>query len=99
MPMNRELYPDNWDAIAMAVKNDASWRCQQCSIPHRWDGTHGSILTVHHWDRNPANCSRENLVALCARCHLRVEARARKLQKLAVANSAVLALAASVRPP
>jgi hypothetical protein len=30
MPMNRSLYPDNWDEIATAIKDAASWRCQDC---------------------------------------------------------------------
>ena len=30
MPMDRSLYPDNWDAIALRVKNDAYWVCDEC---------------------------------------------------------------------
>ena len=80
MPMQRELYPDNWNEIALAVKEEAAWACTECGIEHQADGTSGSILTVHHIDRDPGNCSRENLVALCARCHLRAEAKARKAE-------------------
>ncbi|MGG6295247.1 HNH endonuclease [Leptolyngbya sp. AN02str] len=30
MPMDRSRYPDNWEAIALQVKESASWACQQC---------------------------------------------------------------------
>ncbi|MGD1948059.1 MAG: HNH endonuclease [Leptolyngbyaceae cyanobacterium] len=30
MPMDRSLYPDNWDAIALKVKNEAHWVCEEC---------------------------------------------------------------------
>ncbi|MGC9527829.1 MAG: hypothetical protein ACP5D7_20025, partial [Limnospira sp.] len=33
MPMNRELYPQNWDAIARKIKDDAGWRCEKCGRP------------------------------------------------------------------
>jgi hypothetical protein len=30
MPMIRSLYPKEWDSIASRIKNEASWRCQNC---------------------------------------------------------------------
>ena len=30
MPMQRYLYPKNWDAIAFRVKAKANWTCQNC---------------------------------------------------------------------
>lgn len=39
MPMNRSLYPANWNAIAMAIKREAQWRCQECDRPCRPPGT------------------------------------------------------------
>lgn len=35
MPMNRALYPPNWDAIALQIKEAANWTCQQCGRPCR----------------------------------------------------------------
>jgi len=35
MPMQRHLYPKNWEAIAKAVKEAADWRCQTCLRPCR----------------------------------------------------------------
>jgi hypothetical protein len=29
MPMQRELYPDNWEEIAFAVKEEAGWTCEE----------------------------------------------------------------------
>ncbi len=75
MPWKRHRYPANWDAIATAVKVAAGWRCEHCGHPH--DPATGHVLTVHHLDMNPANCADENLVALCQRCHLRIQARYR----------------------
>ena len=33
------------------------------------------VLTVAHLDHNPANCSDDNLQALCQRCHLRYDSQ------------------------
>lgn len=38
MPMNRKLYPENWDAIAREVKDRADWKCQECDRPCRRPG-------------------------------------------------------------
>lgn len=68
-------YPDDWEAIARAVKEEAGWRCKQCGHPDSWED--GYALTVHHLDGDKTNCSRENLKALCQRCHLKRQGRLR----------------------
>lgn len=68
-------YPENWGEIALAIKRRAEWRCEHCGRPH--DPVAGYCLTVHHLDLNKSNCDRENLVALCQRCHLSIQARYR----------------------
>lgn len=35
MPMIRARYPATWDAIALAVKQDAKWCCEHCGKPCR----------------------------------------------------------------
>lgn len=30
MPMNRARYPKNWDEIALEVKHQANWKCEEC---------------------------------------------------------------------
>jgi len=79
MPMQRDLYPDDWEAIAFATKEAADWRCQECGKQCRRPGerfdTHQRTLTVAHIDSDPSNVSDDNLRALCAPCHLRLDAK------------------------
>lgn len=35
MPMDRRLYPANWEEIAYRIKRDAGWKCEQCGKPCR----------------------------------------------------------------
>jgi 5-methylcytosine-specific restriction endonuclease McrA len=65
-------YPVNWPEIATAVKAAANWHCEHCGHPD--DVATGHVLTVHHLDGDPANCNWRNLVALCQRCHLSIQA-------------------------
>lgn len=79
MPMKRELYPENWKEIAAAKKEAVDWKCEgcgkQCRRPDEPFDTHSRTLTVHHIDMDPGNCSSENLIALCAGCHLAAHRR------------------------
>ena len=68
-------YPSDWDEIARRLKAAVGWRCEHCGHAH--DPSRGYALTVHHLDGDPANCRRQNLVALCQRCHLSIQARFR----------------------
>lgn len=38
MPMNRKLYPANWDAIALSIKTEVNWTCENCGRPCRRPG-------------------------------------------------------------
>lgn len=38
MPMQRHLYPQNWEAIAYQVKQEAEWRCEECGRECRRSG-------------------------------------------------------------
>ncbi len=66
-------YPQNWPDIARKIKDQADWRCEHCHHPH--DPDTGYCLTVHHLDMDKLNCDYGNLVALCQRCHLRIQAQ------------------------
>jgi len=66
-------YPYNWPDLAIEIKNDAEWKCIRCNHPH--DPKRGYTLTVHHFDGDKANCEWWNLMALCQRCHLTIQAR------------------------
>lgn len=75
MPItDKSRYPPDWDAIALAVKVAADWRCQDCGRQCRRPGepfdTHRRTMSVHHLDHHPPNVELSNLIALCARCHL-----------------------------
>lgn len=77
MPFKRELYPANWRAISLAIRERAGWRCEFCGAaqgePHPETGSR-VVLTVAHLDHNPQNCAPDNLRALCQCCHLRYDA-------------------------
>ena len=81
MPMDRSRYPADWKAIALSVKVKANWICRHCGKQCLQPGDDRSglspsvvgqnTLTVHHSDFRPENNRPENLIPLCAPCHLR----------------------------
>lgn len=71
-------YPVDWSVIAWNVKEEAGWCCEHCGHAH--DKASGHVLTVHHLDMDKGNCDYSNLVALCQRCHLRIQAKYFPLQ-------------------
>ena len=66
-------YPIDWEMIAWNVKAEAGWHCEHCG--HVNDKTTHHVLTVHHLNGRKSDCEYENLVALCQRCHLRIQAK------------------------
>lgn len=54
MPMQRERYPDDWEAISLAVRAAAQWRCEWCGIAQgaqvigRKGTPYKIVLTVAH---------------------------------------------------
>lgn len=79
MPMDRKRYPANWLQIAKLVKESADWKCQkcgkQCRRPREVFDTHRRTLTVAHLNHIPEDVRPENLMAMCAPCHLRYDAK------------------------
>ena len=77
MPMQRNLYPADWEEISRRTRERAGERCEECGatngLPHPETGSR-VVLTVAHLDHNPANCEDANLKALCQRCHLAYDA-------------------------
>jgi 5-methylcytosine-specific restriction endonuclease McrA len=79
MPISKErasLYPDNWKLISLSVRERAGWKCELCRAKER--KRHfitGSIvaLTVHHINFDPTDNRRINLLALCQRCHNKLD--------------------------
>lgn len=79
---NRSRYPRDWPRISLEIRRDrAQWRCEQTDAngqPGRCEARQGEphpltggrvVLTVAHLDHTPENCARENLRAMCQRCH------------------------------
>lgn len=85
--MKRELYPSNWDEIAMEIKDEAGWKYEQCNLQCRFSceqfDTHKHTLTVAHINHVEMDCRPENLVALCPRCHLAYDQTRKVMQRLA----------------
>jgi len=88
MPMQRHLYPLDWDRISREIRDRAEGRCEcvsECGL-HEHHGRcrerHGAdavwargkvVLTVAHLDHDPGNSDPDNLRAMCQRCHLRYD--------------------------
>jgi len=66
-------YPDDWISIAQNTKVGVGLKCIRCK--HKHDSETYHILTVHHMDGDKSNCRWWNLLALCQRCHLSIQAR------------------------
>lgn len=92
MPINRALYPADWEAISRRIRFErAGGRCEQCGAVHgqRHPETGAIVqLQTHHVgadrpDGSPGDpldkmdCRDENLQALCRRCHLAADERQR----------------------
>lgn len=73
-------YPENWNEIANAIKQQSGYCCQRCGmqclppgnsyrhLPRRVRSKY--TAQVHHRDRQPFNNNPNNLVTLCTGCHL-----------------------------
>ena len=55
MPMDRKLYPEDWETIALEVKEAADWHCVECGRPCRRPGQRflelASLLIETGWIR------------------------------------------------
>jgi hypothetical protein len=82
--MDCQRYPDNWNDIAKAIKEAALWRCRYCGKQCFRPGEKPADLTrsewtvsslsVHHANFTPEDNRLENLIPLCAPCHLAAHA-------------------------
>ena len=73
-PERKKLYPSNWKKISELVIEKAGYKCELCGAENH-DIRNGSeiILTVHHINHDPTDNRRVNLIALCQRCHLKLD--------------------------
>jgi hypothetical protein len=88
MPMQRDKYPAEWDALAFGIKEEVGWKCQicqkQCYRPGEKAETARNILTVAHINHVESDCRPENLVAACSVCHLKYDAARKRWQRAAM---------------
>lgn len=79
-------YPAEWlsGEIQARVREKANHQCEHCGMAFH-PGTNIAVSatnangkpvigTVHHLDGNPQNCTPENLLFACQRCHLHIQA-------------------------
>ena len=77
MPINYKQYHPAWKQISRSIIRDrAKNHCELCNAenykPH-WKTGSRVILTVHHIYCDKSNNIPLNLIALCQRCHLRLD--------------------------
>ena len=78
MGMDKSKYPPNWDEMSLALRDEVGWRCEWCgakyALPHPDTGSI-VVLSVAHLNHDTTQNERSNLAVLCARCHLRYDAK------------------------
>lgn len=79
MPIrNPDNYPVDWPVTALAVKEANGWRCsacgRQCTRPGEPYNGARNVLTVAHLDPDSYASEFAQVAALCAPCHLRMDA-------------------------
>ena len=76
MPIDHRYHPE-WDTVSRYVRELFDFYCARCDKDCRNSKNADSVLQVHHIDENPGNNELENLIPLCAACHLKIEKEAR----------------------
>ena len=70
-------YHPEWVTVSRYVRELFNYFCARCGKDCRKTKMPQLVLQVHHIDENPANNALENLIPLCASCHLKIEKEAR----------------------
>ena len=74
---NKHRYPDNWNEIRAQILLECQSKCEFCGVEnysiHPETGSK-VVLTIAHLDHIPENVKRENLKALCQKCHNKYDA-------------------------
>jgi hypothetical protein len=108
MPMQTDLYPEDWKQIAEAAKEAANWTCEKCGAQrgelraNRHGVEKATVITVAHLDHDPWR-SKPRLAVLCAPCHLRYDAsqrcRQRRMMRIARGQQVLPGMRAWYHPP
>ena len=70
-------YHSEWETISRYIRELFNYYCAKCGANCRNIKNNKTILQVHHIDENPGNNNLQNLIPLCASCHLKIEGEAR----------------------
>ena len=76
MSIDHRYHPE-WETVSRYVRELFDFYCARCDKDCRNSKNADSVLQVHHIDENPGNNELENLIPLCATCHLKIEKEAR----------------------
>jgi hypothetical protein len=52
MPMQRDLYPEDWEAIATRIKEEVNWECEDCGKRCRCPGEAIADYVDRYFDGN-----------------------------------------------
>jgi hypothetical protein len=76
---NKHRYPANWKEIRERILAECGNKCEWCGVEN-YSVRNGKkiVLTIAHLDHTPEHCGRENLRALCQKCHNGYDANHRK---------------------
>ena len=76
-PDTKLRYSKDWSRISRELIRIRGGKCEECfRLSEK-----RNPLTVHHIDGQPENNTNENLIVLCAKCHLRVQQTGKVLSK------------------
>lgn len=83
MPIDYKKYPGNWKEIRAKILKRANGSCELCPAEQgklHWKTYSKVVLTIHHINFDIADNRDSNLIALCQRCHIKLDAgeKARK---------------------
>jgi hypothetical protein len=85
MPCDYSKYPKNWIDIRNTILKRADNRCELCNAanykPH-WKTGSKVVLTIHHINFDITDSRKSNLIALCQRCHIKLDAGQKALKCL-----------------
>ncbi|OZA98138.1 MAG: hypothetical protein B7X52_01035 [Thiotrichales bacterium 34-46-19] len=62
-------YPENWNQISDELKRQVGYRCQNSNCGINVGKENKRLLHVHHKNGVKYDCTPENLVCLCIKCH------------------------------
>jgi len=76
MPCDYKKYPGNWGNIRIAIISRAGDCCELCGAPNgkpHWKTGAIVVLTIHHINFIVTDNRLYNLLALCQRCHNKLD--------------------------